>query len=60
MWELIPLMEAYLVLLTLTSSAECKRGVSVLKLVKTARRNSMTQATLEQLLMIKINGRGSA
>jgi hypothetical protein len=58
MWELIPLMDAYLFLLT--SSAECERGVSVLKLVKTARRNSMTQATLEQLLMIKINGRGSA
>jgi hypothetical protein len=58
MWELIALMEAYLVLVT-SSSAECERGVSVLKLVKMARRNSMTQATLEQLLMIKINGRGS-
>jgi hypothetical protein len=47
-------MEAYLVLPA--SSAECERGVSVLKLIKTARRNCLSQATLEQLMMIKLNG----
>jgi hypothetical protein len=50
----IPLTEAYLVLPAL--SAECERGVSVLKLIKTARRNCLSQAALEQLMMIKLNG----
>jgi hypothetical protein len=36
--KLIPLMEAFLVLPA--SSAECERGVSVLKLIKTARRGN--------------------
>jgi hypothetical protein len=51
---LVPLLEAYLVLPA--SSAECERGISVLKLIKTARRNYLSQATLEQLMMIKLNG----
>jgi hypothetical protein len=47
---------ATIYLLYTTCSAECERGVSVLSLVKTAKRNLLVQATLEQLMMIKIQG----
>jgi hypothetical protein len=52
--EVLPLLRVYTILTT--SAAECERGVSLLKLIKTALRNRLSQATLEQLLMIKING----
>jgi hypothetical protein len=47
---------ATIFLLYTTSSAECERGVSVLSLVLTNKRNLMLQKTLEQLMMIKIQG----
>lgn len=51
--ELMGLFKVYLVFTV--ASAECERGVSVLKLIKTPHRNSLQQSTLEQLMMIKIN-----
>mmetsp|Transcript_15960 Transcript_15960/g.31281 ORF Transcript_15960/g.31281 Transcript_15960/m.31281 type:complete len:821 (-) Transcript_15960:30-2492(-) len=48
------LMEVFL--LYTISSAECERGVSALSLIKTPKRNGLSQATLEQLMMIKIEG----
>jgi hypothetical protein len=47
---------AMIYLMYTTCSAECERGVSVLSIVKTGKRNLMAQKTLEQLMMIKIQG----
>jgi flagellar biosynthesis GTPase FlhF len=52
--QIAPLLQVYLILTP--SAAECERGVSLLKLTKSPRRNRMSQATLEQLMTIKING----
>jgi hypothetical protein len=53
-WEKL----ATIFLVYTTSSAECERGVSALslQLVKTAKRNRLSQAALEQLMLIKIQG----
>jgi hypothetical protein len=50
----VPVLTVYLVLTI--SSAECERVVSVLKLIKTAKRNRMGQHLLEQLMHLKLNG----
>jgi hypothetical protein len=38
------------------STAQCERGVSVMKLIKTALRNSLEQPALEKLMLLKIEG----
>lgn len=43
----IPLLQVYQVFITATP--ECERGVSVLKLIKTPKRNGLYQKTLEQV-----------
>ena len=46
------------VFLTLAvSSADAERGFSLMRLIKTYLRNRMCQATLQQIMMIKFNGR---
>ena len=52
--EWVPVLELYLCLTI--SSAECERAVSVLKLIKNAKRNRMGQDLLEQLMSLKLNG----
>jgi hypothetical protein len=51
----VPLLKVFS--LFTISSAECERGVSVLKLTKTDARNRMRQPTLEQLMVIKTQGK---
>ena len=38
------------------SAADCERDFNLLKLVKSVRRNRLSNQTLEQIMVIKING----
>jgi hypothetical protein len=56
--ELCPNIEllAVAALTVCVDSTDCERGFSAMKHIKTALRNRLAQSTLEQLLMISING----